>query len=156
MTSDREIALDNEILRGVVGSTTYGKYNQVIANVKYYVQQEWSNASHACALTYVPTPVISSFTPESGASGATVTLTGANYNGTKTVTFNGTSASFTVLAPNTITAKVPLSATSGLIAVTNAYGTTKSSAYFWIPPMFFISSSITGLYGRALTATRFG
>jgi IPT/TIG domain len=134
-----------------LGSTTYGKYNQVIANVKYYVQQEWSNASHACALTYVPTPVISSFTPESGSSGATVTLTGANYTATKSVTFNGTSASFTVLAPNTITAKAPAGVTSGVIAVTNAYGTTKSSTSFWVPPTVTSFTSTSGKAGANIT-----
>jgi hypothetical protein len=33
-----------------LGSTAYGEYNQQIGTGKYYLQQEWSNASHACVL----------------------------------------------------------------------------------------------------------
>jgi hypothetical protein len=35
----------------VLGSTTTGKYNQVIGTGKYYLQQEWSNQSSGCVLT---------------------------------------------------------------------------------------------------------
>ncbi len=34
-----------------LGSTAYGQYNQVIGSGKYYLQQEWSNASSKCVLT---------------------------------------------------------------------------------------------------------
>jgi hypothetical protein len=36
-----------------LGSTAYGKYNQVIGTGKYYLQQEWSNAHSSCVLTGV-------------------------------------------------------------------------------------------------------
>jgi len=35
-----------------LGSTGSGQYNQVIGTGKYYLQQEWSNASSGCKLTY--------------------------------------------------------------------------------------------------------
>ena len=35
-----------------LGSTGFGQYNQVIGTGKYYLQQEWSNASSSCALGY--------------------------------------------------------------------------------------------------------
>jgi len=35
-----------------LGSTTYGQYNQAIGTGKYYLQQEWSNATKGCRLTY--------------------------------------------------------------------------------------------------------
>ncbi len=35
----------------VLGSTSYGQYNQVIGTGKYYLQQEWSNYSSKCVLT---------------------------------------------------------------------------------------------------------
>jgi hypothetical protein len=136
-----------------LGTTSYGQYNQVIGKGKYYVQQEWSNASHSCALKYVPTPVVWSFTPSSGASGAEATLTGANFTGTKSVTFNGTSASFTVISPETIVAKVPLKATSGLITVTNAYGSGKSSTSFWLAPTITSFSSTSGKVGASVTVS---
>jgi hypothetical protein len=34
-----------------LGSTAYGQYNQSIYTGKYYLQREWSNATHACVLT---------------------------------------------------------------------------------------------------------
>lgn len=34
-----------------LGSTAYGKYNQLIGSGQYYLQQEWSNQNSACALT---------------------------------------------------------------------------------------------------------
>jgi hypothetical protein len=34
-----------------LGKTTTGSYNQVIGTGKYYLQQEWSNASSGCVLT---------------------------------------------------------------------------------------------------------
>jgi hypothetical protein len=35
-----------------LGNTGAGQYNQVIGTGKYYLQQEWSNASTGCKLTY--------------------------------------------------------------------------------------------------------
>lgn len=35
----------------VLGSTSYGQYNQVIGTGKYYLQQEWSNKTSKCVLT---------------------------------------------------------------------------------------------------------
>jgi len=134
-----------------LGSTSYGQYNQVIGKGKYYLQQEWSNASHSCALKYLPTPVVWNFTPSSGASSSEVTLTGANFTATKSVTFNGTSASFTVISPETIIAKVPLSVTSGPIAVTNGYGTGTSSSSFWAAPTVTSLSSTSGKTTTLLT-----
>jgi hypothetical protein len=136
-----------------LGTATYGKYNQLIGKGKYYVQQEWSNASQSCALTYVPTPVVSSFTPENGATSTTVTLTGANFSGTKSVIFTGTTttATFTVVSPSTLTVKVPSGATSGVIAVTNAYGTTKSSTSFWVAPTITSLSATSGKVGATVT-----
>jgi hypothetical protein len=33
-----------------LGSTAFGQYNQLIGTGKYFLQQEWSNATHACVL----------------------------------------------------------------------------------------------------------
>ena len=34
-----------------LGSTAYGQYNQAIGSGKYFLQREWSNATHSCVLT---------------------------------------------------------------------------------------------------------
>jgi len=122
-----------------LGSTSLGQYNQQIGTGKYYLQQEWSNASNSCVLAYAPLPAISSFTPGSGASNTTVTISGANFTGATAVKFNGTSASFKVSSSSTITATVPSSATSGPITVTTAKGTTTSAT------PFFVAAKISGL-----------
>lgn len=74
--------------------------------------------------TYVPRPVISSFTPTTGNAGAVVTITGSNFQGTAlngtswtttSVYFGGTPAtSFTVLSPTQIQATVDAGATGAV------------------------------------------
>jgi len=72
--------------------------------------------------TYVPPPVISSFSPSNAAAGATVTITGSNFTGTTSVYFGEIPAtSFVVVSPTLITAVVGF-ATGGSIKVTTPYG----------------------------------
>jgi IPT/TIG domain len=75
-------------------------------------------------------PKISSFSPSSGKTGTTVTITGSAFTGATLVTFNGTPAPFTVNSYGQITATVPAGATSGRIAVTTPSGVGTSSASF--------------------------
>ncbi|UOQ98714.1 FG-GAP-like repeat-containing protein [Hymenobacter sp. 5317J-9] len=79
-------------------------------------------------------PIISSFTPTSGAVGTAVTLTGNYFTGTTAVRFNGTAATFTAVNSTTINTTVPAGATTGPISVTNAVGTGTSAASFNLPP----------------------
>jgi hypothetical protein len=81
-------------------------------------------------VVYTPPPTIAGVTPTIGGPGTAVTLTGANFTGATAVTFNGISASFTVISDTTITAAVPNGATTGPIAVTTAGGTATSSSNF--------------------------
>jgi len=72
--------------------------------------------------TYVPSPVISSFSPSNAAAGATVTIIGSNFTGATSVYFGEIPAtSFVVVSPTVITAVVG-SATGGSIKVTTPYG----------------------------------
>jgi hypothetical protein len=75
-------------------------------------------------------PVISGFTPTSGALASSVVISGLNLANASSVTFNGLSSGFVVNSGVQITAVVPASATSGVIAVTNPQGTTISSGTF--------------------------
>lgn len=77
-------------------------------------------------------PTISSFTPTTGPSGTSVTISGTNFVGVSAVKFNGTNAAFTVNSSTQITATVPAGATTGLISVTNNCGTGNSSGNFTI------------------------
>ncbi|MDO7876235.1 IPT/TIG domain-containing protein [Hymenobacter sp. ASUV-10] len=80
-------------------------------------------------------PTITSFTPTTGAAGATVTITGTNLTGATAVTLNGVAITgFTVVDGNTITFVVPASAATGTIAVTTPGGTATSTSTFTVTP----------------------
>jgi hypothetical protein len=77
-------------------------------------------------------PVISSFTPTSAGTGATITLTGTNFTGTTAVSFGGTAASsFTVISSTSITAVVA-SGTSGSISVTSNNSTATKTGFTYL------------------------
>lgn len=79
-----------------------------------------------------PAPTISSFTPTSGGVGTSVTISGSNFTGATSVTFNNQSASFTVNSSSSITASVPNCSSSGQVRVTTAGGTATSSGSFTV------------------------
>jgi len=83
---------------------------------------------------FAAAPTISSFSPTSGPVGTSVTIHGQNFSGpdVMSVTFNGTSATFTIDNPQKITATVPAGATTGPIAVTSPDGTATSSTNFTV------------------------
>lgn len=77
-------------------------------------------------------PTISSFSPTSGGVGTSVTITGTNFTGASSVSFNNQSASFTVNSATQITASVPNCSSSGQVRVTTAGGTAVSSGSFTV------------------------
>jgi hypothetical protein len=81
-------------------------------------------------------PFVTSFTPTVGGPGTSVTLTGGFYLGATAVSFNGTSASFSVTDDTHINATVPSGATAGTISVTNPSGTGTSAGTF-TPSSFY-------------------
>jgi hypothetical protein len=95
-------------------------------------------------------PAISSFSPVSGAVGATVTINGSNFTGVTDVAFNGTSAVFTFVSAIKITAKVPAGATTGHLTVTTPGGTATSAGNFTVAPRI---TSFTPTSGQGGTDT---
>jgi IPT/TIG domain len=83
---------------------------------------------------FAAVPTIGSFSPASGPVGTSVTIHGNNFTGpdVTSVTFDGTSATFTIDNAQRITATVPAGATTGPIAVTNPDGTANSSTNFTV------------------------
>src|SRR5262252_2563325 len=79
-------------------------------------------------------PVLSSFSPASGTIGAAVTITGSGFAGATKVTFNAVTSQFTVNSASKITATVPVSASTGPIAVTTPAGTSSSATNFTVTP----------------------
>lgn len=91
--------------------------------------------------TYIPPPPeISSFAPQSGATGTLIGIWGSNFTGTSTVSFGGVSASnFTVSGPNYMTAIIGNGAT-GSLSVTTQGGTATKTGFTYISPSPLISS----------------
>lgn len=72
--------------------------------------------------------------PGSGKSGAAIGILGNRLTGATSVTFNGASATFTVVSATFITAEVPAGATTGTIQVTTPSGTLNSNLPFQVLP----------------------
>jgi uncharacterized repeat protein (TIGR03803 family) len=69
-----------------------------------------------------------------GKIGGTAQILGQGFEGTTTVSFNGTSANFTVVSDTYITATVPPSATTGYVTVTTPSGVLTSNVPFHVIP----------------------
>jgi uncharacterized repeat protein (TIGR03803 family) len=82
--------------------------------------------------TFDVTPTMTSFSPPSGPVGQLVTINGTGLMQTLRVTFNGKSASFTVVSDIEVTATVPTGATTGKIKVTTKGGSVASSTNFTV------------------------
>jgi hypothetical protein len=109
-------------------------------------------------------PVVSNFTPSSGAAGTQVSITGSNFaylfNGATvgavlSVTFNGIpvpATDVTVNSDSSITVAVPTGATSGRIGVRSAAGTGYSTRDFTVPGLGANATGgfVTALYGDVL------
>jgi hypothetical protein len=104
-------------------------------------------------------PTISSFSPTTGSVGTSVTLHGHNFEGpdVTSVTFNGTSATFTIDNPQKISATVPAGATTGPIAITSPDGTATTSTNFTVTvagaPTITSFSPTRGPVGTSVTVT---
>ena len=79
-----------------------------------------------------PVPTVRSFSPTSGAVGATVTISGSGLLGAAAVTVGGVPAAIVSYTATTVKALVPAGAVSGPIAVTTPGGTATSAASFTV------------------------
>ncbi len=113
---------------GVAATFTVGSNTSITATVpstaatgKISVTRPSGTTATTANFTVLEPPVITSFSPASGAIGSQVTLTGLRFTGTSAVRFNGIAATaFTVNSSTQITATVPAGATSGPISITTA------------------------------------
>jgi len=99
--------------------------------------------------SFIPSPVISSFTPAAAAAGTVVTITGNHFSGATGVSFDGIPAvSFTVVSVTTITAVAP-SGGSGAVSITTAGGITALTGYISLPTVLHFSPA-SGTQGATL------
>ncbi|MGP0102155.1 MAG: hypothetical protein ACLPUT_11130 [Solirubrobacteraceae bacterium] len=124
-------------IAGATGSTYTLASNSVGATIR--VQEIASNASgKGSPVLSTPTgdvisnaPAITGFTPSSGITGSSVTITGTALTGATAVRFDGlAAASFTVKSSTQIEATVPNGAKAGAISVTTPVGTGTSVGKF--------------------------
>ena len=103
----------------------------------------------------VAAPTITSFTPDSGSPGTSVTIAGANFDPVA-AKFNGVVASLTSASATSLTATVPGGATTGPITVTTRGGTATSASNFTVisqPPTISSFTPTAGRLGTFVTIT---
>ncbi|MGI4736003.1 MAG: T9SS type A sorting domain-containing protein [Janthinobacterium lividum] len=101
-------------------------------------------------------PTISSFTPDSGPVGTSVTITGTYFTRSSTVAFNGVAApNVTYTNATTLVAVVPSGATSGPLTVATSGGTATSTTAFTVtvPTVTVSPTALTGFAAAAGTAS---
>ena len=97
-----------------------------------------------------PVPTITSFTPVSGQTSSTITITGTNFIGVSSVKFGGTNAvSFNVISPTSITAVLDSTA-SGSVQVTTPYGTASLGGFTSLTPTITSFSPSSGGPGTVI------
>ena len=105
-------------------------------------------------------PSISSFTPVIGVLSSPITISGASFIGATAVKFNGVDATtFSVNDNSTITANVPLGASSGTISVVAPGGTAVSAVSFTVEPLKLFIDRLTNNFiavSWTTNATGFG
>ncbi|MBL7990637.1 MAG: IPT/TIG domain-containing protein, partial [Candidatus Kapabacteria bacterium] len=103
-----------------------------------------SGATFASGFTYVPAPVVASFSPLNAGAGSVITITGANFIGATSVTLGGIpAASFVVSSSTEIKAVVPVGGASGSITVSTLGGSGSRMGFTFIPPPTITSFSPT-------------
>jgi len=138
---------DTQISTSVPGGATSGKVCVVTASGA-------ATSSAIFTVNSTAAPTISSFSPGSGVVGTTVTLSGTNVTGTKTVSFNGTTTvNFKGISDTQLAVVVPVGATTGRITLTNTVGSVTSSTAFTVKPKIMSFSPTSGSVGTAVTIT---
>ncbi len=104
------------------------------------------------------TPTISALQPSTGPVGTSVVVTGTNLTGATAISFNGTSATFTLNSATQITATVPTSATTGKVLVTTPGGSATSAGNFTVtvpaqPPAITSFNPTSGPVGTGVIVT---
>lgn len=136
------VVSDTQVTATVPGGATTGNIHVISSN------NETISSTKFTALSSNP-PTIRSFSPTSGPPGTLITVNGADFTGTTSVTLNGLSLGFGVASDTQLSARVPWTgATSGPITVTNTMGSvTTSTNYIVSPPAITSFSPTSGTAG---------
>ncbi len=100
---------------------------------RIYVLAAGGMAQSMRPFTLISPPTLTATFPSFGTAQALVQLTGTNLTNATSVSFNGTDATaFTVHSATSITATIPVGATTGPIAVTTVAGTATTASSFTV------------------------
>lgn len=104
-------------------------------------------------ISYTPTlaPLITSFSPNSGPIGTSVTIRGFNFTGTQSVLFGGgASATFSQTSDTLLQATVPAAALTGPISINAPQGTGSSATNYFVGDLIVMGAAsrtvCSGLY----------
>jgi uncharacterized repeat protein (TIGR03803 family) len=117
---------------GSDGAQPYGPVTQATSGNLYGTAYNGTSGASEGTLFEILTglsPFVG-FVSDGGKVGQGVGILGQGFTGTSSVSFNGTSATFTVKSGTFIKATVPVGATSGFVRVTTPKGTLKSNVPF--------------------------
>ena len=114
-------------------------------------------ATSTASFTVILPPTITSFTPATGPVGTKVTIAGTNLSGATAISFNGLAATtVTLTSATSISATVPVGATTGIISVTTLGGTATSATGYTVTiplPTVTKLTPATGGVGTSVTLT---
>src|SRR5438270_1244009 len=105
-------------------------YNRALSATE--IQTVYGAGTFGKCYVAAPAPTVTGFTPSAGNVGSSVVITGTDFTAVSAVKFNGTSATFSGNSSSQLTATVPVSATTGAIAVITGGGTGTSAATFTV------------------------
>ncbi|MGO9321043.1 MAG: IPT/TIG domain-containing protein [Solirubrobacteraceae bacterium] len=149
-------------IAGATGATYTLTASNVGSTIR--VQETASNASGSgspavstqTADVISDAPTIAGFTPSSGITGSSVTITGTALTGATAVRFDGLTATFTVRSSTQIEATVPNGALAGTVSVTTPVKTGTSSAQFTPTLSLSSFSPAKAAPGQTVTITGVG
>jgi len=138
---------------GTITPTTLS-FNVPAAAASGLITVTTTNGSITSAQVFYMPAVINSFTPNIGAAGTQVQINGNSFTNASAVTFNGIPATTFVVTNNTtIGAIAPTGVTSGILSVTTPFGTTNSTALFYVAPTITSFTPTHGLPGARVMIT---
>ncbi len=116
----------------VVSPTSMDVYVYLGTSGHISITTPGGTATSETEFTVYQSPSILSFSPTSGKTGDKITVTGTNLTAASVVSLNDISCDFTVNSDTTISATVPIGASTGKITVTTVGGTACSADEFVI------------------------
>ena len=141
--------LSDTVITAIVGEGTSGN---VTLNVS-------SNPSSLSGFTYIQPAalVVTGFSPASGPTGTTITITGSGFLNTPNVTFGGTAASNVYVLNDSVLTATVIAGSTGYVAVKAFNGTDSVSGFTFIPssapppPVLTSFTPLTGGTGSTIT-----